>query len=1087
MGTTFTEPRRIQGGEQLVAALFGALGVLLLEFLLVTLGARAQIASIWELQYGSLGLAPAWILLGAAGALAGWLLLGLVEAPSWRIRAIAAGGWGLLAGATGWGVGGGRHLAELGPRLGFALLVAGFGAATAYLGGPLVARGLRAARRSARGRGLFTIAVLAALFALEVVNQTVLVRLYPAFHGALTGLTLALAALAVAPFVGELRGCWQPWAIGGAALVVIAGAALVPGARAVRGFDNLRWILLERAPSLRWGVQLAARVAPPSAPAREDLCTDDCAEEPVAPPSASAAGASAGLDWRGRDIVLLTVDALRADRLGAYGNSRGLTPALDALAREGAVFEAAYAPTPHTSYSITSLMTGKYMRPLLLQGAGEDSDTWAGLLRTYEYRTAAFYPPAVFFIDTPRFRRFETSRLDFEYSKVEFAEGEKRLGQIREYLDQQPPDRRIFLWLHLFGPHEPYEAHEGFDYGARDIDRYDSEVAFADRTLDAVVRAVRARNPQAVILVTADHGEEFGEHGGRYHGTTVYEEQVRVPLLVVAPGSVTPRRIAEPVQTIDLLPTVLEALAVPRPARIRGRDLGPLLTGQSAPREPGTEPGLAVAETEDHTLLAEGTFRLICERRIGACQLFDLAKDPGQRKDVSTEHPERFERMRARSRHIAASHGEYETRGLRAEGRGWPAPILRGISGDADAAPELSELLDDADPAIRRKAAELLFELARPETSGSLRLSLARDEDVVVRRWAALALTRLGEGAPLVYELVADGPQPFRRLAALALAETGDARGERELIAWWAKADERDFDRSRQLLRALARIRSKDAVGPLVRSLSDVRLRPDIARTLATIGDKDARGFLVRALNQERYQSARGALVDAIVKLGGKGELVVPLVRFLGVPDPLQGGLAQAQRAGILHHVGGPKDDQLRRIRSLANSGVVAHLNVPPGGNGKGVRVLLRATTRGGETGRIYLQKGTEPPRENSKDSHLKVRYRPTIEREKALEVVIAPSEVPPPTPATLPASSALRASALPVALAPAERAVTEGAAEPGVVEVAVTLPAEWRARPGHPFALALFADQNVQLEAIALVPLADELPPPPPEPWQPK
>ena len=91
--------------------------------------------------------------------------------------------------------------------------------------------------------------------------------------------------------------------------------------------------------------------------------------------------------------------------------------------------------------SVTSLLTGKYMRPLLLQGAGGDSDTWAGLLRTYGYRTAAFYPPAVFFIDQSRFQGFEKRSLDFEYRWVEFAEGEKRLKQVREYLASAPRDK----------------------------------------------------------------------------------------------------------------------------------------------------------------------------------------------------------------------------------------------------------------------------------------------------------------------------------------------------------------------------------------------------------------------------------------------------------------------------------------------------------------------------------------------------------------------------------------------------------------------------------------------------------------------
>src|SRR5690606_22542845 len=139
-------------------------------------------------------------------------------------------------------------------------------------------------------------------------------------------------------------------------------------------------------------------------------------------------------------------------------------------------------------------------------------------------------------------------------------------------------------------------------------------------------------------------------------------------------GSVAPARVSQPVQTIDVLPTVLGALAVPRPARMRGRDLAPLLTGPAPDDE-----GLALAETEEQSLLAQGHHRLVCERKIGACRLFDLSTDPGQTRDVASTSRQRFEQLRTRLRELSASHGEFEARGLRAEGKGWPAPILRGI------------------------------------------------------------------------------------------------------------------------------------------------------------------------------------------------------------------------------------------------------------------------------------------------------------------------------------------------------------------------------------------------------------------------
>src|SRR5439155_6197122 len=183
------------------------------------------------------------------------------------------------------------------------------------------------------------------------------------------------------------------------------------------------------------------------------------------------------VDWRDHDILLVTVDALRADHVGAYGYDRPTTPNLDRLARQGAMFLRAYCPTPHTSYSMTSMMTGKTLRPLLSQGLGLDSDTFAGILRTYGYRTAAFYPPAVFFIDEELFVPFRDRKLDFEYARVEFADPHERARAVRGYLETQPQDHRVFLWVHLFEPHEPYVLHPEHAFGERDIDRYDSEVA----------------------------------------------------------------------------------------------------------------------------------------------------------------------------------------------------------------------------------------------------------------------------------------------------------------------------------------------------------------------------------------------------------------------------------------------------------------------------------------------------------------------------------------------------------------------------------------------------------------------------------
>jgi arylsulfatase A-like enzyme len=1022
---------------KLAAAAYGSaagFGLLLLEALTVLSLRGAEVSSVWELQSGLLLLLPGFVILAVVGGSVGGLLLELLtRAERSRPHRVMLG----LLVATGvalaaFGVGGGRHLAAPGARLAFALAAGGAGYAAVVLSAaPLSALLRRTPRVVAAGAA-------GAILLLELLNHFALVRLYPAFHSALAVAAVLLAPAVLVPLVARRAATRRDarlgvlLALGLGTFAALAGLLLEPAAKRLANFDNLRLILLESAPLAGEVVAHSAQLAPP-----EPLT--DAADQATL---ADAPLGQAGLDFRGHDLLLITIDALRADHVGAYGYPRKLTPNIDALAARGTVFEHAYCPTPHTSYSLTSLLTGKYLRPLLLQGAGEDSDTWAGLFRTYGYRTAAFYPPAVFFIDQSRFTGFEQRALDFEYRWVEFAEGEKRLKQVREYLASAPRDKPLFLWVHLFGPHEPYEAHPELQLslGDRDVDRYDSEIAAADSTVGELLSLMETRRPGAVQIVSADHGEEFGDHGGRYHGSSVYEEQVRVPLVVVGPD-VKAQRVSEVVQTIDLLPTMLSALLVPRPPRVRGRDLSPLLAGRRA-----SGPGMAYAETEEQALYAEGPLRLLCARRVGACKLFDLDKDPGETRDASAEHPEALARLRGKQRELSASHGRYEQSGLRAEGKGWPAAISRGAAGDGDAAEEIASLLEDADASIRRKAAELLFELRRSETIPALRLALSRAEDEDVRRYAALSLTRLGEGAPLTVELLHSPELEFRRLAALALGESGDKRGEDLLIAWWRSEKDRDFQRSRELLDVFAALRTKDAVVPLVQSLSDVRLRPYIAQSLGKIRDEAAAGPLLNALNDERMQSTRVALATALVDLDAGPALATPLVRFLGVPDPLPGGLLLAQRAKILEHVGGPVGRDAARLMRDENLGVKLTVTIPPGGNGKGVRLLVRVRNLGPSPGTLLFARGADSAAARPGSAAPTLPKLPVIDEARALRLSVPPSKDP--------------------------------------LELAARLPDSFGVKAALRASFLLYAERGIEVETLALVPLADELPPPPPKPW---
>jgi arylsulfatase A-like enzyme/HEAT repeat protein len=1003
----------------------------LAEAVLALVFEHRRVASIWEGDVGLSLLAPTLLTLALLLGLLGAVLDGLLtQRPA--ARAQLATLVGVAAATAAYSVGGGRHLASLAARGGFTLVVGALAAAACYFG-LARAQALRLARPE-----LFAALVGSKIVALELVNRFVLVRLYPGFHIALAlacvaAVPLCALALAGEPPVGAPRRAWfVPPALG------LLAASLVPGsARRLSHFDNFRVVLLESAPVAALGIELAARVAPP--PPEAPSCDDPATCLAAAPRTTG----ERSLDLRDRDLLLVTIDALRADHVGAYGYTRPTTPNIDALVREGVSFGAAYTATPHTSYAVTSLMTGKYMRPLLLQGMGLDSDTWAGLLRTYGYRTAAFYPPAVFFIDAARFEKFSQTALDFEYRWVEFAEGDQRVAQVERYLKEAPAERRLFAWVHLFGPHEPYVSHPEHPFGERDIDRYDSEIAEADATLGRIKAAFLGARPHAAVIVTADHGEEFAEHGGRYHGSSVYEEQVRVPLVLWAPEVVKPARVSEPVQLIDLLPTVLAALDIPRPPRLRGRDLGPLLTGRVKPGN-----GFAYAETDEQSLLAQGSLRLVCARRVGACQLFDLTSDPGEHHDLAGARASARDDLRNQLREIGASHGRYELGGLRAEGKGWPPAIRRALAGDGEAGPEVAELLEDVDVGVRRKAAEVLFELRQPATAPALRLALGRDEDPEARAWAALALTRLGQGAPLVGELVEGPDLRFRRLAALALGEAGDRRGEAVLIDWWTRPKERDFERSREILAVLAELKPKGALGPLVQGLGDVRLRPYVARALAALRDEDARGPLLKAFAEERMQSTRSALLQALVDLGAKEELALPLRRFLGVPDPLPSGLGLALKAKILEHIGGPKARDLVKLGQHADLGQGIEVVVPPGGNGRGIRVLVRATSSGSAPGEVLVSSGAHLIRFDRDGSPHRQHGVPALDERREVRFSVPPSDQP--------------------------------------VEVFATVPSSLGLRPGASAEVVVYASTGVAIQAIAFLPLTDELPPPAPAPWKP-
>jgi arylsulfatase A-like enzyme/Flp pilus assembly protein TadD len=297
------------------------------------------------------------------------------------------------------------------------------------------------------------------------------------------------------------------------------------------------------------------------------------------------------------DVLLITLDTTRADRMGFLGSTRGLTPALDAFARTATVFERAYAQAPITTVSHATLLTGAYPPLHRVDDFGAPLPASIAylpdLLKAQGYRTGAFVASLV--LDprngtAPGFERgFDVYDAGFRlrqpgddrYRTVE-RRGDEVTSRALAWLadgSRDPGGAPSFLWVHLFDAHDPYDPPA--DVRTRFAkDPYDGEIAFVDRQ---VGRMVSAAGGHTTIAVAADHGEALGDHGETTHGVFLYDATLRVPLLLrVAGGRGAGARVSARVRLADVAPTLLESLGVPVPASMQGQSLLPLIAGTTS-------------------------------------------------------------------------------------------------------------------------------------------------------------------------------------------------------------------------------------------------------------------------------------------------------------------------------------------------------------------------------------------------------------------------------------------------------------------------------------------------------------------------
>ena len=359
-----------------------------------------------------------------------------------------------------------------------------------------------------------------------------------------------------------------------------------------------------------------------------------------------------------RNVVIITIDTLRADRVGAYGYPAARTPAMDRLAREGVMFGQAFATAPITLTSHASLMTGRYPPGHAARHNGvrldERTPTLAARLSAAGFATGAFV--AAFPLD----RRFGLARGFDAYGdrmppSVNGRAVNERPG--RQVVDEalawlaQNRTRRFFLWLHLFEPHAPYG--DPSDTSRVTKARYDDEIAEADTQAGRLLEALGPDRTATVVVLTADHGEAFGEHGEIGHSIFLYDTTLRVPLVIAATGLPAGRKVSEPVSLIDVAPTVLRLLGMP-PFDSDGIDLAPALQGAAVPaRELYAETFAPLLDFGWSPLRAirMGGWKYIAAPRP---ELFDVAADPAEGMDTIKTQGARAAALQDRVAHYSA-------------------------------------------------------------------------------------------------------------------------------------------------------------------------------------------------------------------------------------------------------------------------------------------------------------------------------------------------------------------------------------------------------------------------------------------------
>ncbi len=400
--------------------------------------------------------------------------------------------------------------------------------------------------------------------------------------------------------------------------------------------------------------QKKPKVEPKPAPAAE------VKSAPIKEAPAAVAEPEEKQPEQGLNVLLLTVDALRSDMPWA-GYDKKIAPHLTKLAEESVVYEQHRSVSSYTAQTVATLMSGRYASTLYRTGVFFtnyfDSNEWITEAMQKKGIATMAVQAHLYFDRAPGLKQgFDTYQmvpgLTWNSQTDESVTSHKSIPEIIKLLeDPKNTKGQFFLWSHLMDPHDKYVKHEESpDFGKDNRGRYDSEVWYTDMWLGKLFEFCEKQPwwDNTAVIISADHGEAFGEHGMYKHAFELWEVLARVPLIIKAPGAL-PKRIDKPRTHIDIAPTILDLMRVPAVEGMQGTSLAMEIYGA----EPEERDAVVLELAEDtnnpaRRAIIEGDHKLIVFDGGYKKSLFNLKSDPGEEKDLSKEKPEKVKALAAK-------------------------------------------------------------------------------------------------------------------------------------------------------------------------------------------------------------------------------------------------------------------------------------------------------------------------------------------------------------------------------------------------------------------------------------------------------